>query len=296
MRFSGSFVPLITPFDAKGRLDKKRLEKLVLWHISEGTDGIVCSATTGEGPTLSDADRKNVAKVCIQTAEGRIPVIVATGINDTRTSIRYTEMAQKLGANGCLVVTPYYNKPTQRGCILHFSEIAKVGLPVILYNNPPRTAVRLAAETIVELSRIPNIVAIKESSHDLELIGKICKTIDVFSGDDDIAFEIMKAGAVGTIATTSNLIPRGWKKMVSLCLSKKWDEAGALALRYLPLSQVLFLETNPQGPKFALSWLGRCQSILRLPMILPTEATQIEIKKALLRLALPQFNAVSKIS
>ncbi len=289
MRFSGSFVPLITPFDRKGRLDKKTLEKLVRWHISEGTQGIVCSATTGEGPCLSDSDRKAIANICIQTAEERVPVIVATGINDTRTSVRYTEMAQKLGASGCLAVTPYYNKPNQRGCILHFSEIAKVGLPVILYHNPPRAVIKLTLETIQELSKVPNIVAIKESSHDLELIGKVCKFMDVFGGDDDLGFEIMKAGGVGTIATCSNLIPRGWRKMISLCSSKKWDEAEVLAKRYLPLIKAIFLETNPQGPKFALSWLGRCLPILRLPMILANESTQMEIKKAIVRLALPQF-------
>jgi 4-hydroxy-tetrahydrodipicolinate synthase len=292
MRFSGSFTPLITPFDRKGRLDKRALEKLVEWQISEGSDGIVCSATTGEGPCLSDADRKNIAEICVRTAEGRISVIAATGINDTRTSVRYTEIAMKLGVDGCLVVTPYYNKPSQQGCILHFSEVAKVGLPIILYHNPPRAAIRLTADTILKLSRIPNIVAIKDSSHDLDLVRQISKQIDVFAGDDDIAFEAMKLGAVGTITPSSNLIPRGWKKMVSLCLQNKWDEAQAIAKRYLPLGQAIFLETNPQCVKFAVSWLGRCQPIFRLPMINPTDATQKEIKKAIVRLALVQFSQI----
>lgn len=289
MRFRGSYVPLVTPFDGKGRVDRKTLEKLIEWHIVEGTEGIVCSATTGEGPALSDGERKKIAEICIRSAAGRVPVIVSTGVSDTRTSVRYTESALKLGASGCLVVTPYYNKPNQQGCVLHFAEIAKVGLPVILYHNPPRAVVRLTAETILYLSQIPNIVGIKESSHDLGLVRKIAKHIDVFSGDDDIAFEILKEGGVGTIATTANLIPKGWKQMVSACLEKKWDKAQILAQKYVPFSKAIFLETNPQGTKFALSWLGRCKPVLRLPMILPTEMTKAQIKKAIIRLSLPQF-------
>lgn len=294
MGFRGSYVPLITPFDRKGRLDQKTLEKLVEWHISQGTDGIVCSATTGEGPCLSDGERKKIASTCIQIVAGRIPVIVSTGVSDTKTSVRYTEMAQKLGANGCLVVTPYYNKPSQQGCLLHFKEVAKVGLPVILYHNPGRAVVRLTAETIIELSQIPDIVAIKESSHDLELVRKIIKFIPVFSGDDDITFDIMREGGIGSIAVSANVIPYGWKRMISYCLQGEWEKGHALSQRYLPLGKAMFLETNPQGVKFALSWLGRCHAALRLPMILPTAATQQEIKKEIFRLAVRYQRSVQK--
>lgn len=295
MDFRGSYVPLITPFDRKGRLDQKALEKLIEWHIAEGTDGIVCSATTGEGVSLSDAERKKIAGICIRTAAGRIPVIVSTGINDTRTSVRYTEIAQRVGANGCLVVTPYYNKPSQRGCYLHFQEVAKVGLPVIVYHNPGRAVVRLTVETIQEISQIPNIVAIKETSRDLDLVRKLVKFIPVFSGDDDIAFTVMQEGGVGSIVPTANLVPKGWKQMIQLCLQGKWEQAQRLAQRYLPLNRALYLETNPQCVKFALSWLGRCGSTLRLPMILPTDASQRELKKELLHLALPHFQSRSQI-
>lgn len=296
MAFTGSYVALITPFDRKGRLDRKTLEKLVEWHIAEGTDGIVCCATTGESPCLSDADRKVAAEICIRTAAGCIPIIVSTGTNDTRTSIRNTERAQKLGANGCLVVTPYYNKPTQRGCILHFQEVAKVGLPVIAYHIPPRAVIRLTYETIVELSQIPNIAAIKESSQDLELVRKISPLIPVFSGDDDLTFDILQRGGVGCIGVTPNLIPRGWKTMIQLALQGKWEQAHFLSKRYLPFIKALFAEVNPQGIKFALSWLQKCQPVLRLPMILPTPATQQGIKKEILRLALPQFTKQMVIS
>lgn len=289
MRFRGSYVAILTPFDLKGRVDRKALEKLIEWQIAEGTDGIVCSATTGEGATLSEVERKKIAEICIKTAAKRVPVIVATGTNDTRASLRYTEAALRLGASGCLAVTPYYNKPSNQGCIEHFTEIAKVGLPVILYHNPPRAVVRLSVETVAILGQTPNIIGIKDSSHDLEFIKKIAKVIDVIAGDDDITFEIMKEGGVGAISTVGNLVPRGWNQMVKACLAQKWDEAKGLSEKYLPLIRSIFLETNPQGHKFALSWLGRCKPVLRLPMILPPESVQNEIKKALIRLALPQF-------
>lgn len=285
--FSGSYVPLITPFDRKGRLDKKALEKLVEWHISQGTDGIVCAATTGEGPTLSTPEKKKIAEICIATSNGRIPTIVSTGTNDTRASVRDTEMARRIGADGCLVVTPYYNKPSQKGCILHFEEIAKVGLPMILYHNPPRSALRLTAETILHLSKNKTIYAIKESSHDLDHIRKIVKHIPVLSGDDDLCFEMIQLGAVGSIATTANVIPKGWKEMVANALKGNWEKAKNLAQKFLPLSEALFLETNPQGVKYAVSLLGSCQHTLRLPMIEPTLDTKERIKKELLQLALP---------
>ncbi|MBX7067033.1 MAG: 4-hydroxy-tetrahydrodipicolinate synthase [Parachlamydiales bacterium] len=291
MRFTGSYVALLTPFDLKGRVDRKAIEKLVEWHIAEKTDGIVCSATTGEGATLSENERKKIEEICIKTAAGRIPIIAATGTNDTRASVRYTETALKLGAKGCLAVTPYYNKPSNQGCLLHFAEIAKVGLPVIVYHNPPRAVVRLTVETVEALGKIPNIVGFKDSSHDLEFVRKIVPHIAVLSGDDDVTFDILKAGGVGAIATVANLVPRGWNRMVKACLEGRWEEAKALSDRYLPLIKTIFLETNPQCHKFALSWLGRCKPVLRLPMILPPEKTKAEIKKAILRLCLPQFHS-----
>lgn len=289
MGFRGSFVALVTPFDENGRIDRKTLEELIEWQITEGTDGIVCAATTGESPALDDAERKEISEICIKTVSGRIPVIVATGTSDTRSSVRNTEMALKLGADGCLVVTPYYNKPTQKGCILHFSEVAKVGLPVILYHNPARAVIRLTKETILELSQLPNIAGIKDSSSDLDLVRAIAPHIDVFAGDDDITYEILKEGAVGAISPCANFVPRGWKKMVNACLEKRWDEAKRNAQNYLPLCKAVYSETNPQGIKFALSWLGKCKPYCRLPIIMPKEATQNAIKKAIVQLALPHY-------
>lgn len=292
MKFRGSFVPLITPFDRKGRVDSKKLEQLVTWHITEGSDGIVCSATTGEGVSLSDSERKKIATICIQTAARKVPIIVSTGINDTKTSVRFTEVAQKLGADGCLVVTPYYNRPTQRGCFLHFQEIDRVALPIIAYHNPARTAVRLTPETVREISTLSHVVGMKDSSHDLDFVRKVVHTIPLFSGEDDLTFQIMKEGGVGSIVVTPNLIPRGWKQMIHHCLNQRWAQAEALSQRYLPLNRALFLETNPQCVKWALAWLGRCIPAFRLPLIPPTEPVQVLLKKELLRLALPHLSSV----
>lgn len=296
MVFTGSLVALVTPFDRKGRLNQKTLEKLVEWHIAEGTDGIVCSATTGEGPCLVDSERKRIAESCIRTAAGRIPIIVATGVSDTRMSVRYTEQALKLGANGCLVVTPYYNKPTQRGCVLHFKEVAKVGLPIIVYHNPTRAGIRVTSETVFELSQIPNVVGFKDSGHDIELVRKIHKWIPVLSGDDDFTYEIMREGGVGVISPTANIFPRGWKRLIQLCLQGKWDQARSVFQRYLPFFKAVFLETNPQGIKYAMSWLNQCLPDLRLPLTFPTEGVQHAIKKEVIRLALPQFTPSSIVS
>jgi 4-hydroxy-tetrahydrodipicolinate synthase len=289
MAWKGSFVALITPFDQKGRLDRKTIERLVEWHIAEGTDGLVCCATTGEGTTLSDAEKRTVAQTCIRTAAGRIPVLVATGTPDTRASVRNTEWAQKAGASGCLAITPYYNKPTQKGCLLHYKELSKVGLPIIIYHNPARAVTRLSFETLAEMSQLPNIAGYKDSNRDLDLVRKIHKLIPVYVGDDDLTVDIMRAGGVGCIGVTTNLIPRTWKQIVQLCLQGEWAQAELLFQRYAPLLKAIFSEVNPQGIKCAVSCLGKCQPILRLPMLLPTEAHQLAIRQELLRLALPHF-------
>jgi len=289
MSYSGSFVPLVTPFDRKGRLDLEALEILLNWHIKEGTDGIICGATTGEGASLTPAEKEDLARTCIEISAKRIPILVATGTNDTAASIGNTEKAKKLGADGCLVVTPYYNKPSQKGCYLHFQEIAKVGLPIIVYHIPHRTAFRLNFETIVELSKLPSVVAIKESSSDIELVKKIKPYIPIFSGDDDMTQSIMKEGGVGSISVTANLIPGIWRKMVQMYLENKWEEADFLFEKASQFFKVMFLETNPQCIKYALSCLGKCESTLRLPLIEPEEENQQKIKTAIAQFALPQF-------
>jgi len=276
--FRGSFVALITPFTTQNKIDQKALESLVEWQIAEGTDGIVCCGSTGEGSVLNRAERKRVASICVKVAAGRIPILVGTGTCDTRQSIQYTEDALNIGASGCLVITPYYNKPTQQGCLAHFAEVAKVGLPVIVYHNPPRTCIRLTLETLQALSQIPGIVALKDSNRDLDLIRQ--SPLPVFSGDDDITYEILQAGGVGAISVIGNVIPRGWKQMISSSKGKQ------LAERYLPLCKAHFIETNPQCVKYVVSQMGRCQPILRLPLLLPTQETRKALIQTLVQLAL----------
>lgn len=276
----GSFVALVTPFDQRGRIDWKCVEKLVAWHIEQGTDGIVCCGATGEGMTVSEAEKKKMVALCVHVAKNKIPIIVNSGTADTKQSIRLTEQMLKIGASGCLIVTPYYNKPTQRGCIRHFSEIAKVGLPVIVYNNPGRTAVRLEAETVAEMAQIQGIAGYKDSTADIDLIRKIRKlcSIPILSGDDDLTYETLVEGGAGAISVIGNLFPKEWKTMISSALDKKWEPARQIADRFHPLCKAMFLEPNPQCIKFAMSWLGKCPEYLRLPLVSTTEKTQAQIK------------------
>jgi 4-hydroxy-tetrahydrodipicolinate synthase len=291
--FRGSWVALITPFHKKGGIHWTRLEELIEWHISQGTDGLVLCGTTGEGPCLSETERKKITAFSVEVARHRIPIFVGTGSNDTRRTVRETEAAQKLGVDGCLVVTPYYNKPSQRGCILHFKEVAKVGLPLILYHIPGRTAVRLQAETIVEIAGMEAVKGLKDSTRDLGMIRQIRKLVPdlaIFSGDDDFTLPLLKEGGVGVISVIGNVIPAGWKKMVHLGLEGKWAQADLLARRYLPFCKALFLETNPQCVKYLLSWIGKCESRLRLPLVEPPEEVQVQLKGAFLSAILPQIS------
>lgn len=291
MQFRGSFVALVTPFDAKGRIDRKALEQLVEWHIAEGTNGIVCCGTTGEGLSLTDAEKKRVADICIKTAAGRIPIIVGTGLPGTKPTILLTEQMGKLGASACLVVTPYYMKPNAEGCFLHFQEVAKVGIPLIAYYNPGRAVMRLSVEALAELTTISGIGAIKDSSGDPEFVRKLCTLSHkpILSGDDDLTFETLRAGGMGAISVIGNLFPRSWKRMISLALEGKWNESKKISDRFLVACKANFLETNPQPLKFAMGWLRRCSDTLRLPLVPVSEKTEKEMKQIFVSLFLPQF-------
>lgn len=291
----GSFVALITPFSSFGRVDCKALEALVEWQILEGTEGIVCCASTSEACTLNDAERKKITEICVKTAARRIPIITGTGTCDTRQTVRLTEAAKRLGAAGCLVVTPYYNRPTQKGCLAHFREVAKVGLPIIAYHNPTRAAFRFTLESIQELGSIANVVAIKDSTHDLDFVRGIRKIskLPIFSGEDDLALEIIQEGGIGVISVIGNVIPRGWNQMIRFALSGEMAAAKKLGSRYLPLCKAHFIETNPQCVKYVVSQMGRCCAKVRLPLVMPTLETQKTLKRVLLEMALPQYSAIT---
>ncbi|MDE3045026.1 MAG: 4-hydroxy-tetrahydrodipicolinate synthase [Verrucomicrobiota bacterium] len=287
--FQGSLVALITPFSSNGRIDTKALESLIEWQINEGTDGIVCCGTTGEACTLSETDRKKVIEICVKSADGRIPIIAGTGTCDTRQTVRFTATAQRLGAAGCLVVTPYYNKPTQRGCLAHFREVSNVGFPIIAYNNPGRAVIRFTVELVQGLSALPSVVAIKDSSRDLEFVRALRKvtSLMILSGEDDLTFDIIQEGGAGVISVIGNVVPRGWREMVHLALAGQKEKAERLAHRYAPLCKGEFLETNPQCIKYLVSQMGKCKPVFRLPLVLPTLQTQNSLKQIVLELALP---------
>ncbi len=269
----GSIVAIVTPFTSNGRIDRKALESLIEWHIEEKTDGVVCSGTTGEGCALSRKERKTVAEICLKTAAGRIPIIVGTGTCSTRETILYTEDALKLGAAACLVVTPYFNKPSQKGCLEHFREIAKVSQPIIVYHNPGRAVFRFTKDALCELAEIPEIVAFKDSGRDFDLIQDLYAKMAVLAGDDDLTPDLIERGGKGVISVIGNVIPRGWSRAVHLALLKD-PKSRELFERYLPLCQGNFIEANPQCVKYLVSQMRRCKPILRLPLQLPTPETQ----------------------
>ena len=267
--FKGSIVAIITPFTQEGEVDFKAFKELVDWHISEGTDAIVCCGTTGEAPTLSSEEQLKIFKTAIDVSQKRIPIIAGTGTYDTRKTVDRTARAKELGADGCLVVVPYYSRPTPEGCIAHYTEVSKVGLPMIVYHHPGRTGIRLSAEVLAKISTLPSVVAIKEASGGLELIQEIrqISNIPIFSGDDTLTLAMMELGAVGGISIVANVIPKAWKEMIQSFLQGNRQQAKELDAEYASLVQSMVLETNPQCVKYAVSLLGKCLPHLRLPLL-----------------------------
>lgn len=281
--FRGSFVALVTPFDSRGRIDVKALQGLVRWHVEEGTDGIVCSGTTGEAPALSEADRKKVLQVCLDAAERRLRVVAGTGTCDTKQTVRLTQIAARLGADGCLVVAPYYNKPSQKGCLLHFQAVSCVGLPFIIYNNPGRAVIQLRPETIAEIALLPHAAALKESTNDPTFLRKVraLTSLPILAGEDAITLEMLQEGACGAVSVIGNLIPRAWKEMIRLARQGEWEKAKEQVSGWMNLICELGKETNPIGVKTALGLVGRCRSGLRLPLTEPSEAFRSEVMRVL---------------
>lgn len=281
--WQGCFVALVTPFTSSGEIDFSALRALVSWHLQEKTDGIVVCGTTAETPTLSDEEQEAILQTVLDEVKGRIPVIMGTGTNDTRKSVQKTERAKQLGADGCLVIVPYYNRPTPEGCFLHYQAIACVGLPMIVYLNPVRTAVHLSVEAVVRIAALPQVVGIKDCTGELQYVKELIANTrkPVFSGDDILTLPIMRMGGVGVISMVSNLIPNLWREFVALLKEEQFSQAEELEKCCINLCQSIILETNPQGVKYALSLLGRCQSFMRLPLIEPRLATKDAIRSAL---------------
>ncbi len=268
MKFKGSIVALATPFK-NGKLDEKAIAKLVEYHIEAGTNGIVPVGTTGECPTLSHKEHERVVELVTEVVNRRVPVIAGTGSNSTDEAIMLTKFAKKTGADAALMVTPYYNKPTQEGLYRHYAAVAAaVDIPIVLYNVPGRTGCVINPETVARLSKIPTIVAIKEATGSLDQTSHILSLCDitVLSGDDSLTLPLMSVGAKGVISVTANIMPKEVAGMVQSALEGRWDQARALHYRMFNLARLLFIEANPIPIKTAMGHLGLCSPDLRLPL------------------------------
>jgi 4-hydroxy-tetrahydrodipicolinate synthase len=289
-RFRGSFTALVTPFK-NGSLDEKGFRDLVEWQISEGTNGLVPVGTTGESPTLSHAEHEQVVEWCVQQANGRVPVVAGTGSNSTEEAISLSRHAEKAGVDAVLVVTPYYNKPTQEGLYQHFKAINDaVGIPIIMYNIPARSIVDINVDTMKRLYELPNIAGVKDATANLARVSQQRATIgedfNQLSGEDITALGFNAHGGHGCISVTSNVAPRLCSEFQAACL--KGDYATALKLqdKLTPLHLNLFIETSPAPVKYALSLLGKCANTVRLPMVPASEKAQVAVREAMVHAGL----------
>ncbi|MBI2903057.1 MAG: 4-hydroxy-tetrahydrodipicolinate synthase [Candidatus Methylomirabilis oxyfera] len=283
--FQGSMVAVVTPFK-DGRVDEAKVRELVEFHIKSGTDVLVPCGTTGESPTLSHDEHRRVIELAIQTVNKRIPVVAGTGSNSTAEAIDLTRFAKNAGADGALVVLPYYNKPTQQGLIAHCRAIADaVELPLILYNIPGRTGINMLPETLAALADHPNIVGMKEATgnleqmtHDIVLCGA---KLSFLSGDDTLTLPLMAVGGKGVISVVANIVPRDVADLTRAFLSSDWKRARELHLKLFPLCQAMFCETNPIPVKTAMALMGMINGELRLPLCPMSEANLNKLKGAL---------------
>ena len=283
--FRGSITALVTPFRG-GKVDEDALVALVDWQIGEGSNGIVAVGTTGESPTLSHAEHREVVRLIVDTAAGRVPVIAGAGSNNTEESVGLIQFAESVGADGALVVTPYYNKPGQRGLIAHFAALHDCcKLPIVIYNIPPRSVIDMSVATMAELSKLPRIVGVKDATADVTRVSKQRAASGAefiqLSGEDASALGFNAHGGVGCISVTANVAPKLCAEFQAATL--RGDYAAALAIqdRLMPLHEALFREPNPCPVKFALSLLGRAREDVRLPMVPPTDATKAEVRAAM---------------
>jgi len=286
--FQGSLVAMVTPF-RDGQVDEAKLRELVDFHLANGTDGLVPCGTTGESPTLSHEERKRVVEIVIEAAAGRIPVVAGTGSNSTAEAIAMTVHAAKAGADGALLVSPYYNKPTPQGLYEHFRAIAEAapGLPLILYNIQGRTAVNIPTDTVARLAEIPNIVGVKEASGSLEQMTSVILAcgpdFTVVSGDDTLTLPLMAVGGRGVISVVGNLLPREIADLTHAALDGDWKRARDLHLKLFPVCQAMFIETNPIPVKEAMAMLGMIRAEWRLPMCAMSAANRDRLRKVLVQ-------------
>ena len=286
--FKGSNVALITPFKDNS-LDEESYRKLIDFHIQNGTNGLVPAGTTGESPTLNHEEHQKVIEICIKESGGKIPVIAGTGSNSTDEAVSLTKHAEKAGANGALIVTPYYNKPTQEGLYQHYKKINdNTSLPIIIYNIPGRCVIDMSVDTMAKLFELKNIAGVKDATGDLNRLDQTIKKLGPefiqLTGEDGLAFEFNKRGGVGCISVTANVAPKLCSEMQKLSLSndnEKISEAENIDKILQPLHKSLFIESNPSPVKYAAKLLNLCDESVRLPLVTVMENTKQEVKKAL---------------
>ena len=287
--FKGSNVALVTPFKGNS-LDEETYIKIINFHLENGTNGLVPAGTTGESPTLSHREHEKVIELCIQEAKGKIPVIAGTGSNSTTEAISLTEHAEKAGADGALIVTPYYNKPTQEGLYQHYKAINdKCGIPIIIYNIPGRSVIDMTVDTMARLFELKNIGGVKDATGDLNRVDETFKKIGnefiQLTGEDGLAYEYNKRGGVGCISVTANIAPKMCSDMQKFSKSEDKDEqkkAEEIDKILQPVHKSLFIESNPSPVKYAAKLIGLCDDNVRLPLVTVLDETKAEVKKALI--------------
>lgn len=289
--FEGAMTAMVTPFDKEGKVDEEGLRENVRFQIKKGVHGLVPVGTTGECATLSYEEHNRVVDVVVDAAKGKVPVLAGTGSNSTWEATMLTKHAKEVGADGALLVVPYYNKPTQAGLYQHYKRIAEeVDLPQVIYNIPSRTGLNMLPETMAKLAKVKNIVGVKEASRDLKQIARIIelagKEFSVISGDDSLTLEIMKLGGVGIISVTSNLVPDKLVKMVDSFRSGDVQTAKRINDELAPLFKALFIETNPGPAKMAMNWMGMAAGGLRLPLVELEPENQEKLRKVLVDMGL----------
>lgn len=288
--FKGSITALVTPM-RDGSVDEEAFRAFVDWQVTEGSHGLVPVGTTGESPTLSHEEHKRVVEICIEVAGGRVPVIAGAGSNNTREAIDLARFAEKAGADAVLVVTPYYNKPNQEGLFQHYKAINDaIGIPIIIYNIPPRSVIDMSVETMARLFELKNIVGVKDATAKLDRVSlqrhAMGPEFNQLSGEDGTALAFMAHGGHGCISVTSNVAPKLCSEFQEACLAGDYTKALAYQDRLMPLHQALFIEPNPTGVKYALSVLSRMEEEVRLPLVGITEPTKTAIRAAMVHAGL----------
>jgi 4-hydroxy-tetrahydrodipicolinate synthase len=288
--FTGSMVALVTPFK-EGKVDWQSLEALVDFHMQNGTNGIVPCGTTGESATLDHKEHHEVIERVIKAVNKRIPVIAGTGSNSTTEAVALTKGAEKAGADGALMISPYYNRPTQEGIYQHYKKVAsEVGIPIIVYNIPGRTGSKIEPETLARLAEIKNVAGVKEATGSVDQaidVIRLCgDNLAVYSGEDSLTFSLMALGGKGVISTVANIAPKAMSQLTDACLERKWESGRDLQLKLIPLIRSVFLETNPIPIKTALALMGKCSGELRLPLTSMSEGNLKKLRQTMVEFAL----------